>query len=169
MNNIENLTEEQVEKLNEIKQKYNKEITKSDLEAIIKEFDLDKIITNNLLEWELKTRPVAKKFAKFTKKMNGKEPAFQQQQVFEFIKKNVDFFWEKYFVTNIKFIPETKEYLTEEIYATYIFSIFVTLHSKAFKKHQKILSLSRSLAEMYINSNRVKQALNELDNNTTNK
>jgi hypothetical protein len=160
INNI-NLNEIDPEILKQLEKKYSKKYSKDDLKEIISEFNLKDLIKEKMPEFEGKTQPIAKKFAKFTKKMNGKDPLTQKTKVINFVKKEVYYFWQKYIENEISFLSEAKEILPEDVYYTYIFGFFVTLHSRALKRDQKINTMANALAEIKLNSNRIKAAMEE--------
>ena len=147
--------------LSDIEKKYSKKISKEELNEVINKLNLKEIISSNMAEFEGRTQPLAKKFAKFTKKMNGKDPQEQKEKVISFVEKNVYYFWKKYIENNISFLEESKDVLPKDIYYTYIFGFFVTLHSKALKRQEKINVMANALAELKINTDNVKRALEE--------
>jgi len=147
--------------LKEIEKKYAKKITKEELQEVIEKEKIKEKLNYNLAELEAKTKSVAKKFVKFTKKMNGKNPVEQKTQVIKFVKENVSFFWNKYIKNVFPFVQDSEEFLVDDVYYVYIFGFFVTLHSRAIKRKDKLNIMSNSLAEMYINTERAKKAMKE--------
>jgi len=147
--------------LKKIEEKYAKKITKEELKEIIEREKIREKLNEKLAEIEVKTKPIAKKFAKFTKKMDGKNSVEQKTQVIKFVKQNVKYFWDKYIKSIFPFIKESEEFLIDDVYYVYIFGFFVTLHSRAIKRKEKLNVMSNGLAEMYINTEKVKKAMKE--------
>ena len=165
MNNeqLNNLKKEHKEKLAEIQKKYSKKITMEELNDKIKKENLIFILNNNIAVIEGKTQSLAKKFYKFSKKMDGKNPEIQSQAVLNFVKQNINQYWENYLFSKISFFKEAKEELPIDIYTTYVFGFFVTLHAKTIDKNRKVETLSKGIAEMKINTDRLKAASKEFD------
>jgi len=166
--NNNNVNEVDKKTLKEIEVKYSKKITKEDLKNVINEFSLKDLISSQMAEFEVKTQPLAKKFAKFAKKMNGKNPQEQKSKVVDFVKKNVYYFWEKYIEKQIPFLKDSNNILPEDVYYTYVFGFFVTLHSKKLKRQEKINVMANALAEIKINTENVKMAMQEYLEKTNN-
>ena len=168
-NDLNNLKKEHKEKLAEIQKKYAKKITIEELNDEIKKENLIFILNNNIAEIEGKTQKLAKKFHKFSKKMDGKNPEVQSQAVLNFVEENINQYWENYLFNKISFFREAKKELPINIYTTYVFGFFVTLHAKVINKSRKVETLAKGIAEMKINTDRIKAASKEFDEYLLNK
>ena len=120
------------------------------IEVVEKEINLNQIVNIIMTEFRIKTEEYTKKFFKISKKDFGNKQINQQKRI-EFIKEFVYPKWSSIVEDKNEDMASLPLILNESVYLSYIFGIFILIHSKEVSENINTL-LKGILAEIILKS-----------------